>query len=101
MDAKNVKIGDKVFVIRRFGSVNTGFDTQIVSYEVKYKGEYKFVPSNFNSLKEIYREIPYYLCYKTMEAAKRVIRKLNANVSFIEHNDGYCDVIFNEKNNIV
>ena len=99
MDAKNVKIGDKVFVIRRFGSIDTGFDTQIMSYEVKYMGEHNFVPSNFNSLKERYREIPYCLCYKTMEAAKRVIRELNTNVTFVEHNDEYCDVIFDEKNN--
>lgn len=96
LNARNIKIGDKVFCIRKFGDYRTGYDIQIIRYRVKYKGIDKFIPEGFMDLKKCYQEISYSDCYKSLDEAKEVITKQfsNYDVVFKEQYQGsYYDVL--------
>lgn len=77
MNKEDIKIGQEVFVIKRFGSIKDDFDMQILDYEVgwigedsiivKYYQQYKNPEIEFgdlhNSLKEcfeIVKNMPYF-----------------------------------------
>jgi len=96
MKENEIKLNDKVYVVRKFGTTKSGFDVQIIKYEVKYKGKTAFIPYGFQQLSERYQEIPYSMCSKTLEEAKQIVHlMLGDSIEFVErYNGNYYDVKF-------
>ena len=104
MKRQFVNIGDKVYVINKYGDwTRDGFDIQINQYEVGYKGEDSFVPKEFQHLSERYQVIKYADCYQTPQEAMEVIREAYGKryeIEFTEHYNGmFYDVVFKDKKN--
>ena len=105
MDAQDIKIGTEVWIIRKYGNNKTGFDMQIVKEEVGYKGKYAFIPYYFHNLDENYQVIPYDICYKDLEEAKRnAIKMCEKYYDVIEikpqYGGRYYDLVLKDKTNI-
>ena len=96
MKDNEIKIDDEVYVVRKFGTIKTGFDVQIIKYKVQYKGKSKFIPYGFQDMLARYQEISYDICSKTLEEAKQVVYlMLGDSIEFIEqYNGNYYDVKF-------
>lgn len=96
MKENEINIDDEVYVVRKFGTIKTGFDVQIIKYKVQYKGKSKFVPYGFQDMPYSYQEISYDQCSKTLEEAKQVVYlMLSDSIEFIEQYNGqYYDVKF-------
>lgn len=94
MKENEIKINDRVYVVRKFGNLKDGFDVQIIKYKVQYKGKTAFIPYGFQQLSENCQEIPYDICSKTLEEAKQVVYLLlGDSIEFIERYSGrYYDV---------
>lgn len=98
MKENEVNINDHVYIVRKFGTIRSGFDIQIIRYKVQYKGLYKFIPYGFQDMSDKYQEIEYDRCFKTLEEAKQVVYlMINNSIEFVERYNGeYYDVKFKE-----
>ena len=100
MNKNDIKIGDIVYVIRKYGSYRDGFEIQIIKYEAKWLGEETFIPANFEQLSESYQTINYDCAFKTLDEAKKAVETIFSskyNISFKDKKDSYCDVTLEEK----
>ena len=96
MTENEVKIDDLVYVVKKFGTIKSGFDIQIIRYRVGYKGTYAFIPYDFRNLSSSHQEIKYDVCCKTLDEAKEIAKLMIGDaIEFVERCDGaYYDVYF-------
>jgi len=94
MTENEIEIDDIVYAVKKFGTIKSGFDIQIIKYRVQYKGTCAFIPYGFHNLDERCQEIEYDECCKTLDEAKEIVKIiLGDSVDFIERYHGaYYDV---------
>lgn len=72
MDKKDIKIGQKVWVIKMYGTIEDGFDMQILDYEVGWIGKNSIIIKHYKEHNE--PELDFWELYPTLEEAMETIK---------------------------
>lgn len=74
MDKKDIKVGQKVYVVKKYGTIKDGFEMQILDYEVGWIGEDSILVKHYWDYRE--PEIKFYDLYSTLEEAMNGVKNI-------------------------